>query len=77
MPPPDNKRKEVIKMKKHKMTLSKEALICYLMNELGNSCKWEVSTYISDNDEWVGAIDIRFKDAIETDDKKYFAEISK
>lgn len=47
-------------MKKDIKRLSKETLVYYLLNELGNNGTWEVTTHLTDDGCWTGAIDIRF-----------------
>lgn len=64
-------------MKKDIMRLSKETLICYLLNELSNNVTWEVTTYLTDDGCWKGAIDIRFaEEGLGNDDIEYFKTLA-
>lgn len=56
--------------------LSKETLICYLLNELGNHGTWEVTTHLGDHGEWIGKIDIRFAEGRKNEDLEYFKSIA-
>lgn len=64
-------------MKKDIKRLSKETLIYYLLNELGNEATWDVTTYLTDDGCWTGAIDIRFaKKDIDNDDIEYIKALA-
>lgn len=64
-------------MQKDIKKLSKEALIYYLLNELGNNATWDVTTYLTDDGCWIGAIDIRFaKEGLDTDDVEYIKALA-
>ena len=64
-------------MKKDIIRLSKEMLICYLLNELGNNGTWEVVTYLTDDGCWTGALDIRFaKEGLGNDDIVYIKALA-
>ena len=64
-------------MKKDIKRLSKDTLICYLLNELGNNGTWEVTTYLTDDDCWTGAVDIRFAEkGLGNDDVEYIKALA-
>lgn len=64
-------------MKKDTKRLSKETLVCYLLNELGNNGTWKVITYLTDDGCWTGAIDIRFaEEGLDNDDAEYFKALA-
>ena len=58
------------------MYLSKETLICYLLNELGNTGTWKVTTHLGDSGEWLGKIDIQATEEPDNDDLQYFKSIA-
>lgn len=64
-------------MKKDIKKLSKNTLICYLLNELGDNADWDVTTYLTDDGCWTGAIDIRFAEkGLGNDDVEYFKALA-
>lgn len=67
--------KEGTKMKKDIMRLSKNTLICYLLNELDNAT-FEVTTHLTEDGCWTGAIDIRFAEGPDNDDVEYFKALA-
>lgn len=63
-------------MKKDIKRLSKATLIYYLLNELGNNATWEVTTHLTDDGCWTGAIDIRFTKEGLNNDAEYIKALA-
>ena len=56
--------------------LSKETLLCYLINELSNG-NYEVTTHLDREGCWLGEISIMVTDEKINDDQEYFHELAK
>ena len=56
--------------------LSKETLLCYLLNELSNG-NYEVTTHLDKNGCWLGEISIKGTYEKTNDDQEYFHELAK
>ena len=56
--------------------LSKETLLCYLINELSNG-NYEVETHLDRDGCWLGEITIRVTEEQTNEDQEYFHELAK
>ena len=56
--------------------LSKETLLCYLINELSNG-NYEVTTHLDENGCWLGEISIKGTNEKTNEDQEYFHELAK
>ena len=56
--------------------LSKETLLCYLINELSNG-NYEVTTHLDRNGCWLGEISIKGTNEILNEDQDYFHNLAK
>lgn len=56
--------------------LSKETLLCYLINELSNG-NYEITTHLDREGCWLGEITIKATDEPTNEDQEYFHELAK